>query len=118
MLIKAGLLEDGCDVDWLYLSGRTDVADFFEQSGIRSYAVLNHTPILAFVYSSLCGPEERDDGLQVRIIAKPVDLLSLDDAVKCMAQWQGKHRSDFFQFTVGQFRAHLAEHTKKSGQRI
>jgi hypothetical protein len=88
------------------LAGRKDVADYFEKSGIRDWKKLTHTPLLVFL--------TRDESIEVRIIDKPVELLALPDDTPVMGQWKGEWRSDFFQFTVGQLRMHIAEHPKSA----
>ena len=113
-LIREVLQEEGIRaqemVPTIRTAGRTDCADYFEQSGLRSYTDLAHTPILVFLPDCAW--------IEVRLVTHPQDLLALDDAVCCMGQWRGEYRSDFFQFTVGQLRAHLAQHPKEKGQRI
>ncbi len=47
------------------------------------------------------------DGVKVRIIDKPVELLALADETPAMGQWRSEWRSDFFQFTVGQYRQYV-----------
>lgn len=79
--------------------GRTDLDDYFKLSGILDYEDLNHTPLLVFILS--------EDIVKVRIVHKPPELLSLNDDIQVMGQWRGEWRSDFFQFTVGQFRKHF-----------
>jgi len=73
--------------------GRTDVNDYFAY--IESYKKLAHTPVLAFV--------DRGDSVAVQIIDKPKDILSYDIGTKMMGQWAGEWRSDYFQFTAGQY---------------
>lgn len=85
-------------------AGRTDCADYFERSGIRSSTDLPHTPIHVFL------PQRAS--IEVSLVRRPAALLALDDAVCCMGQWPGAYRSDWFQFTIGQLKAHLAEHPK------
>lgn len=75
--------------------GRTDVEDYFRLSGIFDYEELNHTPLLVFIPS--------ENTVKVRIVHKPIELLSLSDELQVMGQWRGEWRSDFFQFTIGQF---------------
>jgi hypothetical protein len=87
-------------------SGRTDVDDYFRLSGIREQRVLKHTPFLVFIV--------HDDTVDVRIVDKPKDLLSYPDETQVMTQWAGQWRSDFFQFTVGQFRQYITEHPAQS----
>ena len=57
---------------------------------------LNHTPLLVFVVS--------EDTVTVRIIEKPSDLLLYPDETPVMGQWRGEWHSDFFQFTVRDYR--------------
>ena len=72
-------------------SGRTDVSEYFEGSGIRDWEKLPHTPLLVF--------QVTDDTVTVRIVNDPRDLLEFPDDTKVMGQWRGQWRSDFFQFT-------------------
>lgn len=83
----------------IILDGRTDVHEYFRSSGIFDSERLNHTPLLAFMVS--------EDTVTVRIVARPTELLSLPDEILVMGQWTGKWHSDFFQFSVGQYRQHL-----------
>ncbi len=76
--------------------GRTDVEDYFKTSDIFDYEELSHTPLLVFIPA--------DDTIEVRIIHKPMTILDLNDEIQVMGQWRGEWRSDFFQFTVGDFR--------------
>ena len=87
-------------------SGRTDVEEYFKLSGVRESKKRTHTPFLVFV--------ESDGDVEVKIVDSPIGLLGFPDETKVMAQWPGKWRSDFFQFTVGQFRAHTSEHPKQA----
>lgn len=92
------------------LAGRTDVADYFKSSGIRAYKVLSQTPLLVF--------HDELDGVRVEVVRRPVALLDLPDDTPVMGQWQGKHSSDFFQFTVGQFRAYVDANPRSADQVI
>jgi hypothetical protein len=80
----------------ILLDGRTDVETYFKSSGVFDSERLDHTPLLAFIVSN--------ETVKVRIIDKPAELLSLADDTAVMGQWRGEWRSDFFQFTVGQYR--------------
>ena len=82
------------------LAGRTDIDEYFKLSGVFESERLTHTPLLVFITDQ--------DALTVRIVDKPTDLLSFPDETPVMGQWAGQWRSDFFQFTVGQYRQHLA----------
>lgn len=83
----------------LNLAGRTDVNDYFEQSGTFESEQLAHTPFLVFLVEG--------DTVTVRIVDKPSKLLALPDDTSVMSQWRGAWRSDFFQFSVGQYRRHI-----------
>jgi hypothetical protein len=82
------------------LAGRTDIDEYFKLSGVFESERLTHTPLLVFITDQ--------DAVTVRIVDKPTDLLSFPDEIPVMGQWTGQWRSDFFQFTVGQYRQHLA----------
>ncbi|MBO0858635.1 MAG: hypothetical protein J2P21_09245 [Chloracidobacterium sp.] len=82
------------------LAGRTDIDEYFKLSGVFESERLTHTPLLVFI--------TEEDTVTVRIVDKPTDLLSFPDETPVMGQWTGQWRSDFFQFTVGQYRQHLA----------
>jgi hypothetical protein len=79
-------------------AGRKDVDDFFRLSDVFTAERLNHTPLIVFITS--------DDSIQVRLLDHVHDLLALPDDTPVMGQWRGAMRSDFFQFTVGQYRAY------------
>jgi hypothetical protein len=82
------------------LAGRTDIDEYFKLSGVFESERLTHTPLLVFI--------TEQDAITVRIVDQPTDLLSFPDETPVMGQWPGQWRSDFFQFTVGQYRQHLA----------
>ena len=79
-------------------AGRTDLNDFFTQSGVFHGEPLIHTPLLVFVATQ--------DAVEVRILHMPSELLAFPDETPVMGQWRGEWRSDYFQFTVGQYRQH------------
>jgi len=79
-------------------AGRKDVEDFFKLSDVFTAERLNHTPLIVFITT--------DGALQVRLLDHASELLSFPDATPVMGQWRGTMRSDFFQFTVGQYRAY------------
>ncbi len=89
-------------------SGRTDVAEFFQSSGIREYKKLDHSPLLVF--------EVTGDTVEVKVVERADLLLNYPDEIKVMAQWGGQWRSDYFQFTVGQFREHINQHPRSPHQ--
>ncbi len=80
-------------------AGRTDLEQYFSISGVFKNTKLTHTPLLVFVTS--------EDTVTVEIIDRAKELLNYPDATPVMGQWRGEWRSDFFQFTVGQYRAFL-----------
>ncbi len=86
-------------------AGRTDLKDYFEKSGNFSGAKLAHTPFLVF-------PEE-EGAIRVRIVDSADQLLSFPDETPVMGQWQGNYHSDFFQFTVGDYRPYANEKRKQ-----
>ena len=90
-------------------TGRRDLADYFELSGIREEKALPHTPFLAFLVEG--------ERVRVQIVASARALLCLPDDTPVMGQWTGNWRSDFFRFTVGEFRAHVAAFPCSSEQR-
>lgn len=55
----------------------------------------SHYPVIAF----LDEPTPLNDKNQI---------LNLPDDTKCMGQWRGENRSDYFQFTAGQYKRHDA----------
>jgi len=79
-------------------AGRKDVDDFFKLSDVFTAERLNHTPLIVFITT--------DGALQVRLLDHASELLSFPDVTPVMGQWRGTMRSDFFQFTVGQYRAY------------
>jgi hypothetical protein len=86
-------------------AGRTDLKDFFEKSGNFSGVKLTHTPFLVFV--------EEEGAIRVHIVDSADQLLSFPDETPVMGQWQGNYRSDFFQFTVGDYRPYADEKRKQ-----
>jgi hypothetical protein len=85
-------------------SGRTDIEEYFEKSGIRDWKKLDHNPLLVFIVS--------ENAVEVCIIDEPTALLTFPDETKVMGQWTGQWHSDFFQFTIGELRQHIANHPK------
>jgi hypothetical protein len=87
-------------------TGRTDLDDYFKLSGIREYKELSRTPFLVFVVNG--------ETVEVKIVDNARQLLTYPDETQVMAQWSGRYRSDFFQFTVGQLRDYVAKHPASS----
>lgn len=86
--------------------GRTDLEGYFKLSGIRECKRLQHNPFLVFLV--------KDKKVTVVIIDRADELLAHPPETKVMAQWGGKYRSDFFQFTVGDFQKYIQENPKES----
>ncbi len=85
----------------LKLSGRKDLEDYFSKSGVFNAPKLSHTPFLVFLVS--------DDLVDVKIIESAEQLLRFPDDTAVMGQWRGEWKSDFFQFTVGQYRKFMSQ---------
>ena len=92
----------------IILPGRTDTDDYFEISGIFELPKLIHTPFLAF--------SQTEDVLEVHIVINARELLEYPNDTPVMGQWSGKWRSDFFRFTVGQYRAYLEEQARRQSE--
>jgi len=69
-----------------------------------------HTPFLVFLFEN--------NTIKIEIVEDPTKLLTFPDSTKVMAQWHGKYRSDFFQFTIKQLKAHIRKNPKQSYQEI
>ncbi len=82
-------------------AGRTDLKDFFEKSGNFGGVKLTHTPFLVFL--------EEEGAIRVHIVDSADQLLSFPDETPVMGQWQGNYRSDFFHFTIGDYRPYANE---------
>ncbi len=93
----------------IILPGRTDTQDYFQISGIFDFPKLAHTPFLVFTRS--------ESKVEVHIVLNGRELLLYPDETQVMGQWNGKWRSDFFQFTVGQYRAFLEARAKNCSVR-
>ena len=81
-------------------SGRDDLEAFFGKSGVCT-GKLSHAPILAFV-------EVESWVVEVLVLDSAHKALGYPDETRCMAQWIGKWRSDFFKFTVGELRKYMS----------
>lgn len=92
-------MEESNKMKRIILAGRTDLDDYFKNSGVFEYSKLNHTPFLVFI--------ESKDAVQVRIVFSAKELLTFPNETPVMGQWRGEWNSDYFQFTVGQYRQFL-----------
>ena len=72
--------------------GRKDTDAYFRLSGVLTQ-ILNQTPFLVFVIDG--------DTVDVHIVGSATALCDYPSNTQVMAQWRGEHRSDYFQFTVG-----------------
>ncbi len=80
-------------------AGRTNAQEFFEKSGNFDTGVkLAHTPFLVFL--------EGENAIHVQIAETVERLLLFPDGTPVMAQWRGNDRSNFYRFTVGDYRAY------------
>ena len=91
-------------------NSRTDLKDFFEKSGNFSGVKLTHTPFLVFL--------EEEGAIRVHIVDSADELLKFSDETPVMGQWQGNYRSDFFQFTVGDYRPYADEKREQWEKRL
>ena len=76
-------------------AGRKDVYDFSKLSDVFIAERLTNTPLLVFIAT--------EDAIQIRLLDHTQGPLSFPDDTPVMGQWRGTMRSDFFQFTVGQY---------------
>jgi type II secretory pathway component PulK len=83
---------------------------FFELSGIRKNRTEKQRPYIVM------RPTQTRVNMDVALTA--AELLELPDNTKVLAQWKGKSRSDFYQFTVRELRSHIRNNPPGEGQRI
>jgi len=88
--------------------GRTDLDDFWRLSGIKENYNNTHTPFLVFY--------EDEGKIKMDILKKAEQLLGYPDSTKVMQQWSGKWSSDFFQFTVGDYRNFIEDPVSYYGE--
>lgn len=82
---------------------RTDIEDYFQLSGVRECKKLSHHPFVVFT------------GDFIEIVYSAVELVNnFSDDVEVIAQWGGNYKSDFFKFTVGDFKRHIAKNPKEN----
>ena len=82
-------------------TGRTDLDAYFAKGDIH-LDKWDHTPVLVFLSGA-----DGENVVTVTLVHNEAELLDYPDDTPCMSQWRGKYRSDFFKFTVGDFRAFL-----------
>lgn len=85
---------------------RKDNERYFKLSGIRETKQLSHTPFMIF-------RELEDVVVELCHNAKAL-LENYPDETKVLAQWKGQWSSDFFSFTVGEFREYVKNNPKEN----
>lgn len=93
------------------LTGRPDMRDYFEKSGIREVPKLKHTPFIVYL-------QVNDSTIKVITVDNIPDLLLFPPHTPVMGQWTGKTRSDFFKFTVYDLYFHIYKFPRKGNQYI
>lgn len=79
------------------------VGQFGDARKVRNFGAPNqpHHPFLVI----LADPQNRT--VSIEIVRNSQALLSFPDDTPVMAQWPGQYRSDWFHFTVSDWRAHV-----------
>jgi hypothetical protein len=81
----------------ILLPGRRDLGDLFRISGLFNGSEQKHNPFLVF--------DVRENEVVVRIVRYSTALLNFPPETQVMAQWPGKWRSDWFNFSVRDYLA-------------
>lgn len=89
---------------------RKATSAYFDKSGIRNGGTLTQRPFLAV--------RDRDGRTVIEVVNNVSDLIALPRKTKVMHQWEGKTRSDYVTYTVGQLRDHVEANPPKAGQVI
>lgn len=84
---------------------------FFEQSGIRLCRPERHHPFLVLNRTG-------ESTTSIEVVNNTMDLIKYPAKTRVLIQWRGNRRSDFYKFTVGEFKRHLRANPAKTGQRI
>lgn len=89
---------------------RKDLEDFFRISGIRQVQERKHNAILVI--------DEKNKTITVE--KSPERLISgaYDEDTDVLCQWPGKFRSDFFKFTIKEFKDYIAQNPKNTTEII
>lgn len=90
------------------LSGKPATSHFFELSGIRRGTNQAQRPFIAF--------SRKNNKVNVEIVEDVRTLVKMPRKTRVMAQWEGKNRSDFYRFTVGDLQTYLEEHPANRNQ--
>ncbi len=80
----------------LNLDVRRANSAYFQKSGIRKGGKLTQRPFVVF--------RRNENGINTEIVDNVESLIKLPARTRVMAQWEGKNRSDYVQFTVAQLR--------------
>lgn len=89
---------------------RTANRHFFDQSGIRNNRVQRQHPYLVLRPSKT--------RINMDCIQTAEELLELPDSTKVLAQWKGKSSSNFYRFSVKEFRNYITENPPIGRQRV
>lgn len=90
------------------LSGKSATSTFFEKSGIRRGTNQAQRPFLAF--------SRKNNKVNVEIVEDIRTLVRMPRKTRVMTQWEGKNRSDFYRFTVGDLQEYIEEHPATRNQ--
>lgn len=100
MLIEMGKEVPQTKVKVITSGKRAGIKHFFDANQYSPHLVLNHWTVLVFA--------ELDDIIKVLVINDLSQMLALPGHLQCMAQWPGENRSDWWTFTVQDFKDHVA----------
>lgn len=80
----------------VFVGGKKAPSTYFQKSGILTGKRQTQRPFLAF--------RRNDNGVNVEVIEDINELVKLPAKTRVMTQWEGKNRSDYVNFTVGDLR--------------
>lgn len=83
---------------------------FFEESGIRNNEKQAQRPYLIVRKSKT--------RLNLGLVYTAEELLTYPNTTKVLTQWEGKKRSDYYSFKVGDLRKYISEHPPKETQKL
>lgn len=83
---------------------------FFEQSGIRKSKTRSQRPFLVVKNSN--------GQTDLQIVEDVTEVYNMPKKTRVMTQWEGKKRSDYYTFTVGQLREYCEANPAKVGEVI
>lgn len=89
---------------------RTANRHFFDESGIRNNRPQKQHPFVVIRPSKT--------RINVDCVYTAEELLNLPDSTKVLAQWKGKTRSDFYRFSVKEFKSYISENPPTGRQKI